>query len=278
MQISILSYYSGVNNRGVESWASSLFEHTNQFKIVVLSGFDSYNPFKWLGSDVVVPTNGRLQVVLARIFNKKIVVFGHSGPGADDKWNLWCSPNVFVAFSTPQAKWANKFKLPWTKVIVIPHAVDTKIFAPDKKIKKSVDVLCVAANRPDKRVDQVVAASEGLAIRVVGSGQLEQVSFEQMPEVYNLSRIFCFVPKSHEAFGLVYIEAMACNLPVVAPNDPVRTEIVGDAGILVGDMNLLPQAIKTALETKWGDRPRQQALKFSWDKIINLYTKLWLSL
>lgn len=270
MKVAILSFYSGSSERGVETWAENLRKHLPGIQI--FSGWESYNPLLWAKADVIIPTNGRFQVLLARLFCQKMVVFGHSGPGADDKWNLWCSPNIFVAFSAWQKSWAEKYKLPWTKVVVIPHAVDTKVFAPDKKIKKTVDVLCVAANSPDKRVDLVRQAVKNLM--VVGLGQETQAPFAQMPKIYNQAKVFCFVPQPWEAFGLVFLEAMACNLPVVTTDDPVRREIVGDAGVFVKnpeDVSSLSKAIKLALHTDWGDKPRRQASKFSWDKIAQLY-------
>ncbi|MBI5358401.1 glycosyltransferase family 4 protein [Candidatus Amesbacteria bacterium] len=264
-KIAILSKYSGIYNRGVESWAENLRRKLNV----------DINPTNILGYDIIIPTNGRAQVFIYRlitwIFGKKLVVFGHSGPGADDKWNLWCSPNVFVAFSSPQADWAKKFKLPWTKVIIIPHAVDTEVFFPSN-IPKTHDVLCVAANSRDKRVDLVRKAAPNLL--VVGSGQELEVEHSKMPVIYNQSRVFCFVPQPWEAFGLVFLEAMACNLPVVTIDDPVRRGIVGEAGVFVKNpenAKELANAIKLALITDWGDKPRKQAEKFSWIKIAKQY-------
>jgi len=278
MKIAILSFHSGKHYRGAETWAENLKKRFPGIQI--FSGWESYNPLLWAKADIIIPTNGRLQVLLARLLCKKIVVFGHSGPGADDKWNLWCSPDVFVAFSTPQSIWANKFKLPWTAVTVIPHAVDTQFFAPDHKIKKTVDVLCVAANSPDKRVDLVSQAAGNLSLKVVGSGQPVQVPYSRMPAVYNQAKVFCFVPKAHEAFGLVYLEAMACNLPVVAPADPVRTEMIGAAGVLVTDpenSSELATALEKALHKNWGNTPREQAQKFAWSKTIKAYQQLFIS-
>lgn len=274
MKIAILSFYSGTSERGVETWAANLKYYVKN--VDILPGFTVYNPFRYLQYDIIVPTGGRLEALLCRIFawiaGKSVIIFGHSGPGADDKWNLWCSPNVFVAFSSAQAAWANKFKLPWTKMIIIPHAVDTKMFVPNGKIKKTADVLCVAANSPDKRVDLVRRAVKSLM--VVGSGQETQVPFEKMPQVYNQAKVFCFVPQPWEAFGLVFLEAMACNLPVITIDDPVRREIVGDAGVFIKnpeDIAELATAIKLALKMDWKNKPRQQAEKFSWAKIARLY-------
>ena len=286
MKISILSFFSGRLNRGVETWAKELKKHSLKFaEVNIISGASIYLFWNFMNSKIIISTGGRFEIFYTRIWTwilgKQLVVFSHSGPGADDKWNLWCSPNVFVAFSSSQAAWANKFKLPWTRIVVIPHAVDTNIFIPDKKIKKTVDVLCVAANSPDKRVDLVSRAVSNLNLKIVGSGQLNEVPFAQMPLVYNQARIFCFVPHPWEAFGLVFLEAMSCNLPVVTIDDLVRQEIVGDAGVFVANpenTSELANAMELALKTDWKDKPRRQALKFSWDKIILEYEKLFNSL
>lgn len=269
-KIAILSKYSGIYNRGVESWVEEL-----RSKLGV-----DVNPSNITNYDIIVSTNGRFQVFIYRLLTwklgKKLVVFGHSGPGADDKWNLWCSPNVFVAFSKSQKDWAEKYKFPWTKIELIYHAVDTLVFSPNKKVFKTTDVLCVAANSPDKRVDLVRKAINHLMI--VGSGQEMEVDHKDMPKIYNQAKVFCFVPQPWEAFGLVFLEAMACNLPVVTTDDPVRREIVGDAGIFVKNpenIEELASAINLALTTDWENKPRLQALKFSWAKIATQYEKLF---
>lgn len=282
MKIAILSFYSEKYYRGVETWARNLKKHLSGIQI--FSGWQSYNPLLWIKADIVVPANGRFQVLLARLFCKKIVVFGHSGPGADDKWNLWCSPNIFVAFSSPQAAWANKFKLPWTKIIVIPHAVDTKIFQPvNQKVIKNT-VLCVASNDPNKRINLVaraVALLPGVELVAVGQGNPVQADWKDIPKIYQQAKVFCFVPWEREAFGLVFLEALASNLPVVTIDDPIRREIVGEAGVFVKNpenISDLAKAIKLALQTDWKDKPRRQAEKFSWDIIAHQYSDLCKSL
>jgi len=285
-KIVILSYHFGNVDRGVEVWASELVKRVGGVEII--SGKLVYNVFKWISSDVVIPTGGRLEVLLVRIvtfFSRKpVIVFGHSGPGADDRWNLLCSPNVFVCFSESQKKWALKYKLPWTKIISIPHAVDTKMFRPAVKKPKQKTVLCVAANTKDKRIYLVKKAVERLKdveFVAVGSGNDLQVEHKNMPKIYQKSSVFCFVPQSWEAFGLVFLEALASNLPVVTINDSVRREIVREAGILVEDpedTGSLAKQIKKALDTNWGNKPRRQAEKFSWERISKKYYKLFNSL
>ena len=59
------------------------------------------------------------------------------------------------------------------------------------------------------------------------------------------------------------VEAMASGLPVVATDDPIRREIVGDAGLFVDptDTNKFANTIEKALNTNWGEKPRKQAEK-----------------
>lgn len=297
MKIAILSFYSGRNYRGVESWAESVKLHLRQgCEVTVISGREGepifWNAIKtaaeWLKSDIVVPTNGRLQAAICRLLTwitgKPLVVFGHAGLGADDKFNLLCSPDVFVAFSSHQSDWAERFKLPWTKVVTIPHAVDTKLFAPDTAKKPGRVVLSVATNTPPKRIFLVEKATRtlsGARFMAVGKGNPIEVEPEKMPEIYRRADVFCLVPQPWDAFGLVFLEALASNLPVVTTGDPIRREIVGDAGILVenpGDIHQLASAINKAFTIKWGDKPRRQAEKFSWDKIAKQYEELFTSL
>ena len=79
---------------------------------------------------------------------------------------------------------------------------------------------------------------------------------------------------------MVYLEAMACGLPVVATDDDLRREIVGDAGILV-DPTIVEdytKALEECAGEDWGNKPRIQAEKFGWDKVSRMYEDLFLKL
>lgn len=312
VKVAIISFYSELIDRGLETWAKQLKQKVGGVVDVNIFGGGEYgrnvdwqnrSSFYWVWlvlrhalrslpqwskSDVVVPTNGSAQAVVCRLTSwlsgKKMVIFGHSGLGADDKWNLLCSPNVFVAFSSYQKRWAERFKLPWTKIILIPHAVDTKRFSPARQKPGKKVVLCVASNSPGKRIDLVRKAVEltpGAEFLAVGKGNPSEASFEDMPEVYKKADVFCLTPNPWESFGLVFLEAMATNLPIVTTDDPIRREIVGNAGLFVDDpedFHELSLAIERALKADWGDKPRRQAEKFSWDKIAQEYVSLFKSL
>ena len=305
MKIVILSFYSRLLDRGVETWAENLKNKIGRgFEVEIIHGKEnandwfskltlfSKNVFDNLGeirkADIVVPTNGSVQTFFCRIicfvWRKPMVIFGHSGPGADDKWNLLCSPDVFVAFSKAQKKWVEKYKLPWTKVKLIHHAVDSNKFKPVKKKPRRKTVLCVAANIPSKRVALVEKAVEslpGYRFVAVGKGNETEVGYDKIQDVYKEADVFCFVPWEREAFGLVFLEAMASNLPVVTINDKTRTEIVGTAGIFVKNpenSTELAKAIEKAYKTNWGNKPRKQAEKFGWEKVSKEYEKLFKNL
>ena len=288
MKVAILSFYSGHWSRGVETWAANLKQRLHKaIQVDIIPGWKSYVPFFWLTSDILVPANGRLQSLLCRIVcwftGKPLVIFGNSGPGADDKWNLLCSPDVFVVSSSFQAEWAKKFKLPQTLIRLIPHAVDTRKFTPPAPPPKENIVLCVAADTPAKRIGLVRAAVKLLpGVRFVHvGGDPRQAKYHDLPAAYRAARVFCLVPVPWEAFGLVFLEALASNLPVVTIDDPVRREIVGDAGIFVKNpqnASQLAQAIDLALKTDWQNKPTSQAAKFSWDKITRQYYQLFTSL
>ncbi|MBI2599831.1 glycosyltransferase, partial [Candidatus Daviesbacteria bacterium] len=100
--------------------------------------------------------------------------------------------------------------------------------------------------------------------------------FEDMPKVYRSCDLFSLPSWDREAFGLVYLEAMASGLGVVAPDDTARREIVGDGGLFtdVTDSAVYGKMIKQALETDWSKKARSQAEKFSWDKVAGEYERI----
>lgn len=258
--------------------------------------------------DTVIPVNGGWQPALVRLitwlYGGKMVISGQSGKGWDDRNNLWCFPDTFAAISIFAKTWAGRANL-LVKSIDIPNGVDLNKFTAEGEIyqselKKPI-ILCVGALTESKRIDlaiKAVARLKGISLLVVGDGvlrskiydlgfkmlgkrfQLIKVPYQEMPKVYRSTDVFTLPSEKSEAFGNVLVEAMASGLPVIANNDPIRREIVGDAGILVDPANAdeYARALEKALKTNWGDKPREQAKKFDWDKIAEKYEKLFLDL
>ncbi len=259
-------------------------------------------------TDVIFPTNGQWQGVMcsvwAKFHHKKIVVSGQSGPGIDERINLWGFPDIFVALTEYQKKWAKRVN-PRVRVEKIPNGVDFKKFGKvalpyDFNLPRPV-ILCVAAldfwKRQDLAIKAVSKLPEGSLV-LVGKGpqekKLEELgkkllpgrfeilnfAHEDMPPVYAGADLFTFPTVPFESFGIVLLEAMASGLAVVATKDLKRREIIGDAGVLVDptDIGQFAEVLKMALKEKWADKPVRQAKKFDWDIIAGQYEKLFESL
>jgi len=137
-------------------------------------------------------------------------------------------------------------------------------------------ILNVAALEPNKRQNLLLKAAVNFSVLLVGKGTGKYFTHAQMPHVYTACDLFSYPTSPAESFGIVLLEAMASGLPVVTTDDPIRREIVGDAGLFVDPTNTqaFASALNQSLMIDWGDKPRQQASKFSWDSIALKYHQL----
>lgn len=310
MKIVFLNRYQDINKRGAESFIEEISKRLSQKHQVDIFIKDADSLKKVLDGDynVVIPVNGRwqsLKISFGRILGKyRVLITGHSGKGWDDILNILVKPDIFVALTDYLANWAKKWA--WgSKVIRIPNGIDLNRFKPDgEKLKLNLPrpiILSVGALVWYKNHSKAIKAVSNLekdSLLIVGEGPLKKeleeegknllgnrfqiMSFpnDQMPKVYRSCDLFTLPSWGREAFGIVYLEAMASGLGVVAPNDESRSEIIGDAGILTNDSNIEDYArdLKKALEVDWSKKARKQAEKFSWDKIAKQYEKVLESL
>lgn len=257
------------------------------------------------GTDIVVAGNGQWESLLCKLWtiknHGKLVISGQSGVGLEDRLNLYLFPDAFVPISSHALK-ASKRRNPFVKLVYIPNGVDLSKFKPEGrphniKLLRPI-ILTAGALFPYKRIDLAIKAVSGLkagSLVVAGRGPLRErleslgrkllggrftildIPFAQMPEVYRSADLFTLPSVSHQSFEIVLVEALASGLGVVANDDPIRREIVGEAGVFVDptDVHSYTRALQKALDTKWGDRPRKQAEKFSWDEIARKYEKLF---
>lgn len=253
--------------------------------------------------DVVIPTNGGWQVVLVRlatwILGKKMLVQGNAGIGRDDFWQALWHPDYFIAISPNGEAWIKK-KATWLQSAYIPYGVDLGKMNRAPKIHLPLNkpiVLSVAALAPYKRVDFLIKAMAlvpNASLLLIGQGPEEEklrklgqrllgkrfliktdVLHNELFSYYKCADLFTMPSRSTEALGIVYIEALAAGLPVVAPDD-WRREIIGDAGAYVDPENTqaYAAAIKEGLERSFGDLPKKQAQKYSWEKIAAKYEEI----
>jgi glycosyltransferase involved in cell wall biosynthesis len=277
----------------VDYWAVKMAE----FTIKALRQVEEF------GADVVMPMNGGWQSLLVRVYGwikgKKMVISGQAGLGWCDGWNLLMRPNVFVATSERNRGWAKRFYGWGVRVEMIYSGVDLKRFKLEgKKLRLGLErpvVLCVAGKDRYKRVEETIKAVGRLekGSLLLAGGGIEQeamgkkllgkrfkrlmVKNEQMPEVYRAADVFTLVSESSEAFGIAYLEALASGLPVVATDDQLRREILGEQGIYVkdpGNSSEYASKLEQALRRK-KKRPEGWLKKFDWDRIAEEYIEVF---
>ncbi len=108
---------------------------------------------------------------------------------------------------------------------------------------------------------------------------LGTVSQEQLIQLYNGAIALLFVSK-FEGFGIPALEAMHCDIPVVASNCTSLPEVCGDAALLVDPFSV--DSICDAMESIYNDEPMRKRLiragkhrreMFSWDKTAEIVWK-----
>lgn len=308
MKIAFLSRFQNKINRGAEVFVHELSERLKKNnEVVVFSGKDAdkIRNITNGGFDIVVSVNGGMQAIKASLFKKigkyKLITVGQGGIGRGNIINIAVVlPDVFVALTEKMEKWARKYA--WkTKVVKIPNGVDLEKYKPvgkkiDLGLQKPVTLSVgeLVWYKHHERAIKAVAQIPNASLIIVGKGKMEgkllklgkkllgkrfkisSFPHSDMPKVYRSADIFTLPSWDREAFGNVYIEAMACGVGVVAPDDDSRKEIVGEGGILVDikKTDKYAKALQKALTIKWTHVARTQAEKFSWDFVASEYQKV----
>jgi glycosyltransferase involved in cell wall biosynthesis len=154
----------------------------------------------------------------------------------------------------------------------IPLLLEAVALLRDRGKWKSRQVVLVGGDTPGmigaEAVHQAVDRLK-LADEVVFA---DHVPDEHLASLYTQSAVLAF-PSRFEGFGLPLVEAMACGVPVVAVGGSSVSEVVGNAGLLVGSDD--PEAFATALLSALEDstlrkelraRGLQRATDFTWER------------
>lgn len=234
---------------------------------------------------------GFLLGVVRRLTGARLLDYAHSShPG----WEVPFArrrPDMFITADPVLADTVMQ-EVPGLRLEVVPPGVDCQLFRPDAE-PWNLDLprpmaLFVGALSPEKRPDLAVeaAALSGLSLAVAGTGPLQseidalaasalgaqryrrlEIERSELPRLYAAADV-AILSSPLESGALVVLEAMACNRPVVTAADPIRRQMVADAGVLVEEQtaSAYAKALNAALNTHWGDRPRQRALEHSVDR------------
>jgi len=173
------------------------------------------------------------------------------------------------------------------RIRVVPEGIEldrwrSALDSAERLPKDPPGILCVAHLYPRKSVAVLLEAVSLLktraVLRVIGTGpeltrlrrradvlrlgdRVEfagHVPFARLAAEYRRSAVFC-LPSRQEGFGIVFLEAMAAGLPIVAAKAGAVPEVVGEeCGVLVppGD----PLSLALALEELLPDSARRSSL------------------
>lgn len=171
------------------------------------------------------------------------------------------------------------------KALVLPCGVDVERFAaiPRERARAQLGLdpdgsyLLFPADpaRPEKRHDRAVALAERTGARLLSLGAVEP---EEVPLWVN-SADAVLVPSDREGFGLAALEALACDVPVLATPVGVHPDALdGVSGTLCArfDVEAWTQALKPHLaDHDPRVQGRAQAERFSTDVFAAAVLETW---
>lgn len=239
MKIAFLSYYSGLVNRGAETFVHELANYLVQAacQVKVFQGgpksptalysiakLNSINHLPHLDSDlqILIPINGGLQALQAKVWalknHKQLLIVGESGLGLDDRLNLLTFPDVFIGLTSYQCTWASH-QNPFVRVEKIPNGIDSRKFNPTiKKLKLNIPspvVLFVGAFTSAKRPETCIraVAQTPASLLLVGQGN-RQNELTKLCETL-LPHRFQIISIPYDQMPMVYPAADLFTYPTV---------------------------------------------------------------
>lgn len=234
---------------------------------------------------------GMILALLRRLTGVRLLDYAHSShPG----WEVPFArrrPDILVTADPVLAATIER-EVPGQRVEVVPQGVDCDRFRPgleplalDLEGPVAVYIGALSPEKAPELAIEAIAAS-GLSAIVAGSGPLTAridtlahdilgvdryrrlaVDRNDIPRLLAAADVVVLASPL-ESGARVVLEAMACGRPVVTAADPVRRNLVDDAGILVSEQTAAAYAagIRQAIDIDWGERPRRQALRFTVDR------------
>ena len=117
-----------------------------------------------------------------------------------------------------------------------------------KKFPNTIYLIVGGGN--DRRVDEILHSNPKLKEKVIMTGKIEN---DDKVDFYNLADVFV-MPSKNEGFGIVFIEALACGVPVISSDGYGCREglLNGEIGLLVNPNKKkeIADAIKLFLDKK----------------------------
>jgi len=262
--------------------------------VTSLVGWDTYDPYN--------PVSKMFNPYLALVMNYSDVITSPSHDLANHAKEQGCERGIEII---PHCIEINKFNLKNEG-----NTVRRKLGI------KSGEIIVLSVQRLDPRkkleylikaIPNVIKSNQNVRFVIVGKGsEMEKllnlvsevgvekyvqfvgfVNDEELPAYYNAADIFV-LHSSYEAFGIVLIEAMICELPVISTNVGAIPEVVDDkiTGLIVPPKKpkelanaILELANSKELREKMGKEGKERAIrKYDLGIIIAKYLNIYESL
>ncbi|HEV2412375.1 MAG TPA: glycosyltransferase family 4 protein [Candidatus Saccharimonadales bacterium] len=192
------------------------------------------------------------------------------------------------------------------RISMIPSGIDSHSMETITPARKRVDVLAVSRLVKDKNVDVLIRAvallkeeRPNISCVIIGHGPERQriarlitkhslkknvTVLEKLPSVYpymKAANVFCS-PSSREGFGIVTLEALACNTPVVTVAEPTNAASMlikpGKNGSVVAlDEKDLAGAIGYWLHESKSAEISKTVSRYDWEVLVKKQHKVYAS-
>ena len=132
-----------------------------------------------------------------------------------------------------------KYNYPLEKLFLNPYGVDVSMFYPSDKVEKKYDAIMVGNWCYRKGCDLIVNAIKNMELDFLHVGSItdcpfprddnhfthiDSVSQDKLIGYYHQSKV-SIMPSREDGFGMVYSQALACNLPILGSVDSGAPEI-----------------------------------------------------
>lgn len=121
---------------------------------------------------------------------------------------------------------------PKDKLFLNPYGVDVSMFKPSRNAYKKYDLIMVGGWSLRKGCDLIIEAVRKMGCSLLHVGAIVDLAFpdEQsfthvdsvdeslLPEYYHMAKVFV-MPSREDGFGMVFTQALACNLPIIGSPD-----------------------------------------------------------
>lgn len=216
--------------------------------------------------------------------------------------------NGIICLGKKQLEFMRQFN---KKSYLIPHGLDQQFLDLRREYKvditEPIKIVSLSSLIPLKNIERVIYALEqiqtGFEYHIYGDGPERerlmeiatkmgikssiafkgQISYDMVPVVLGRYDILV-MPSYPETFGRVFIEAMACGLPIIgAKGSGIDGYIVnGEEGFLVNHTNIneIQNAIQYFIEDKtriemMGKKAKKLSSNFDWKVIVKQYDEIF---